>query len=311
MALTIFNKYLRYTKQQKIPSTGAPSSAAVAPVSASNGVHQAESGRVSQSVSTPPFSRSETPFGISEQEQNGNFQQNQEHAQAAIQNVVGLMKSLQSKQGGSQSGKLSNTPAGQTAKTRYSENELAEGLSSLQADSANRSEDSQESTSLISRVQDQLKSANGTEKGIDEDQQVAIDVVDRFFLSMRNNPRLSPEAKGHLLKLEVPVLKVLLKDENFFDDHNSSVRAVMNRIAQLGAKGSRLNPASSKKVALLVHKIVNEFEHDTQVFDYVLSELDMIIDRQNQLYVKNVERVAAAADGVHRVEGAKVAVSRD
>jgi len=267
-------------------------------------------------VSTaPPFSNPDTPFGLKEP----SFQQNQEQAKSALNNVVGLMRSLRgldqpsssAQSSASGGGSDSVAPSDQENESyRYSENELVAGLSELQAASATQDANVDEPISLMSRVKENLQQGGGSEKEIDENQKVAIDVVDRFFFSMRNNPRLSSEAKQHLLKLEVPVLKVLLKDDRFFEDHSSSVRAVMNRIAQLGAKGARLNPASSRKVTGLVHKIVDEFEHDTQVFDHVLSELDQLIERQNQLYVKNVERVAAAADGVHRVEDAKIAVAQ-
>jgi len=266
----------------------------------------------------------DVPFGIQKNENDVSFKQNQENAQVALNNAVGLMRSLRAKGGlasteggsGSPNAGIENAPAGTEGDVytqQYSHDELAEGLSSLQAASiqAVQTRDAhEEPLSLMSRVKDNLIKSDELEKGIEDDHQAAIDVVDRFFFSMRKNPRISTEAKEHLFKLEVPVLKVLLKDENFFEDHSSSVRAVMNRIAQLGAKGSRLNPASNKRVRELVHKIVEEFEQDTGVFDYVLDELNTIIERQNQLYVKNVQRVAAAAEGLHKVEEAKIRVAQ-
>ena len=244
------------------------------------------------------------------------FEANQQNVQHALSNIVGLMRSLRTKESAAEGGIPGQLNQNEQPVERYSESELSSGLSNLQANALEVKEESQTvrekgtTESLLSRVKENLGQTGDIEKDIDDDQKVAIDVVDRFFLSMRNNPRLSQEAKGHLVKLEVPVLKVLLKDERFFEDHSSSVRAVMNRIAQLGAKGSRLNPASKKKITGLVHKIVDEFEQDTQIFDYALGELDQLIERQNQLYVKNVERVAAAADGVYRIEQAKVAVAK-
>lgn len=278
----------------------------------------------SASITAPPFQASPAPTGslpglgesVSDApqmpvaEEAGNFQQNQADVQRAVKNVVGLMRSLREKAAGQSTaaGLASGAPSQSEGHgEKYSEVELVEGLSELQG--ARDSAVLDDRPSLLSRVQENLKQ-QGSDKQFDEQQQVAIDVVDRFFHSMRNNPRISTEAKQHLLRLEVPVLKVLLKDERFFEDHTSSVRAVMNRIAQLGAKGATLNPASRKRVSELVEQIVQEFEQDTSVFDLVLAELDGLIEKQNKLYVKNVERVAAAADGVHKVDEAKVAVAR-
>jgi len=258
----------------------------------------------SQSIvsSLPPFS---SPNGAET-----GFKQNHQDAETAFKNVLGLVRSLRMNQN------AVAAEQGITAPTEvYSESELSQTLSELQTSSVETEQLPEDRSSLMKRVQFSLDASSpqeegGDDKGIHESQQVAIDVVDRFFASMQKNPRLSQEAKQHLLKLEVPVLKVLLKDERFFDDRNSSVHAVMNRIAQLGASGTRMSPSIRKKVDSLVKTVVQEFEHDTEVFDRVLKEMDTLVERQNKLYVKNVERVAAAAEGIHKVEQAKIEVAK-
>jgi EAL domain-containing protein (putative c-di-GMP-specific phosphodiesterase class I) len=247
----------------------------------------------SRAFTLPPFSSS-----IQASSSSNSFSENQQKAQSALSNISNLLRSLRSETPQNASVELQDS---------YTTEEFDQGLFELQTISAASTLD-ESPKSLIERVRDNLLQS-GEEKEIDDIKQAAIDVVDRFFLSMRNNPRISSEAKQYLLKLEVPVLKVLLKDDRFFEDQQSSVRAVMNRIAQLGAKGSKLNPASRDKVSQLVQKIILEFESDTAIFDTVLAELDQIIDRQNNLYVKNVERVAAAAEGSHKVEDANLAVT--
>jgi EAL domain-containing protein (putative c-di-GMP-specific phosphodiesterase class I) len=249
----------------------------------------------SRSYMLPPFSAPTQGSGVAT-----SFSENQQTAQSALSNISNLLRSLRKE---SESSETKQEP-----REAYSTEEFDQGLSALQISGA--SADWEEpSKSLMARVQENLFKS-GAEKEIDNNKKAAIDVVDRFFLSMRKNPRISSEAKQYLLKLEVPVLKVLLKDEHFFEDQQSSVRAVMNRIAQLGAKGSKLNPASKDKVSKLVQKVIEEFEDDTTVFDKVLVELDSLMDRQNNLYVKNVERVAAAAEGTLKVEEANLAVTR-
>lgn len=247
----------------------------------------------SQTFSLPPFS--------APRESKHSFSENQKTAQSALTNISNLLRSLR----GQEIKEISDNQG--VKKEAYTPKEFDEGLAVLQATS--RDIDWNEAPKrLIDRVQDHLPET-GQEKAIDDEKQAAIDVVDRFFLSMRSNPRINSEAKQYLLQLEVPVLKVLVKDEQFFEDQQSSVRAVMNRIAQLGAKGSTLSAANREKVSGLVAKIVEEFESDTAIFDHVLIELDQLLERQNSLYVKNVERVAAAAEGTHRVEEAGLAVT--
>lgn len=161
---------------------------------------------------------------------------------------------------------------------------------------------------LRERVIEQVKTSGN--HGLNEEQQATLDVVDRFFSSVVESPKLSDRTRRQMRQLEVPVLKVVLRDPAFFDDIESPVRGVMNRLAQLGARGSRTNPAVQRRVDDLVGRIASEFEQDTRVFDGAMGELDTLIDRQNLIYRRNVERVTAAAEGAQKVSESKAAVSR-
>lgn len=144
---------------------------------------------------------------------------------------------------------------------------------------------------------------------LDEEQQGTLDVVDRFFRSVVESPKLSDYAQKRMRQLEVPVLKVVMRDPAFFDDQDSPVRGVMNRLAQLGVKGGRINPVVQRRVDELVHRITTDFEQDTGVFEQTVQELDTLIDRQNLVYRRNVERVTAAAEGAQKVTESKKAVT--
>ncbi|MGO1500207.1 MAG: DUF1631 family protein [Marinobacter sp.] len=153
------------------------------------------------------------------------------------------------------------------------------------------------------------KVREGSSKKLDEKQQDTLDVVDRFFHSVTESPKLSDYAQERMRQLEVPVLKVVMRDPAFFDDKNSPVQGVMNRLAQLGVKGGRLNPVVQRRIDELIQRIVAEFEQDTGVFEQTVQALDDLIDRQNLVYRRNVERVTAAAEGAQKVAESKTAVA--
>lgn len=146
-------------------------------------------------------------------------------------------------------------------------------------------------------------------KKLDEEQQGTLDVVDQFFHSITESPKLGKYAQERMRQLEVPVLKVVMRDPEFFDDKDSPVRGVMNRLAQLGIKGGRLNPVVQRHIDELIQRIIAEFEQDTGVFEQAVQELDGLIDRQNLVYRRNVERVTAAAEGAQKVAESKAAVA--
>ncbi|SFL85577.1 DUF1631 family protein [Marinobacter zhejiangensis] len=161
--------------------------------------------------------------------------------------------------------------------------------------------------SLRERVIGHVRESGDTR--LDNDQQEVLDVVDRFFGSVVESPRLSQSAQQQLRQLEVPVLKVVMRDPSFFEDTSSPVRGVIDRLAQLSVKGGRVNPVTQRRVSELVQRIVNEFEQDTGIFEQAVQELDGLIERQNLVYRRNVERVTAAAEGGQKVADSKTAVA--
>ncbi|SDW02700.1 DUF1631 family protein [Marinobacter mobilis] len=162
--------------------------------------------------------------------------------------------------------------------------------------------------SLRERVIGHVRDSGDTR--LDHEQQEVLDVVDRFFGSVVESPRLSQSAQQHLRQLEVPVLKVVMRDPSFFEDAGSPVRGVIDRLAQLSVKGGRINPVTQRRVSDLVQRIVNEFEQDTGIFEHAVQELDGLIERQNLVYRRNVERVTAAAEGGQKVADSKTAVAQ-
>ena len=253
----------------------------------------------SRQFTLPPFSKEDDRLNQNGSTVSGqsSISQNHANAQRALTNISQLLKRLRPE--------MLSDPQ-EADKPAYTADEFDRGLAVLQADNRDSINIDSE-PSLMERVRERLKQT--ADKALNVQHKTAIDVVDRFFLSMRDNPRISDEAKQFLLRLDVPILKVLLSDEDFFENRQSSVRAVINRIAQLGAKGLKLHPASKARIDKLVNQIVTQFDKDTAVFDQALEELDKLLDRQNHIYVKNVERVAAAAEGASKVEDASVAVT--
>jgi len=183
--------------------------------------------------------------------------------------------------------------------------ELQKQLQELQVQAATVSE---EQPSLRERVVERVKESG--EHALGEEQQSTLDVVDRFFNSVVESPKLSEYAQSRMRQLEVPVLKVVMRDPEFFDDQESPVRGVMNRLAQLGVKGGRINPVVQRRIDELIQRIATDFEQDTGVFESAVQELDSLIDRQNLVYRRNVERVTAAAEGAQKVSESKKAVAR-
>lgn len=227
-----------------------------------------------------------------------NYAQAAQSAFATVKNLLGTLAANRATQGDAE-------PAPFPVNAQpMSSGELQRELQQLQTEPV-------ETTSNVIPLRERVvgKVRDSGVKKLDEEQQGTLDVVDQFFHSITESPKLSEYAQERMRQLEVPVLKVVMRDPAFFDDKGSPVRGVMNRLAQLGVKGGRLNPVVQRRIDELIQRIATEFEQDTGVFEQTVQELDGLIDRQNLVYRRNVERVTAAAEGAQKVADSKTAVA--
>lgn len=232
----------------------------------------------------------------------GEFSGYSKHAQTAFATVRNLLSSL----------KLSRSEREESASESFepdarplSSSELNQELQELQIQAADLNEpDVPLKERVVAKVKGSVENAR-----LNEDSEDALDVVDRFFRSVTESPKLSRYAQDKMRQLQVPVLKVVMRDPGFFEDQSSPVRNVMNRLAQIGVKGARPNPMVQRKVDELVQRIATDFDQDTVIFDEAVEELDTLIERQNLAYRRNVERVTAAAQGSQKVAESKAAVA--
>lgn len=237
------------------------------------------------------------------------FRAHQRAAQSAYTTINNLFSMLDKSRQANEEGLKKGAETNSANTPKWSHDEVQSGLKEMQT-APQPKESGTEVPPLIRRLKEKLESRTGSKKALSKEQEGAVDVVDRFFVSMKTSQKLTEITKSQLAKLEVPVLKVFMRNREFFEDIDSPVRAVINRVAQLGIKGGRPNPANQKKIDGIINRISSEFEQDTGVFDEVLGELDEMVDRQNLLYRRNVERVTAAAEGSQKVVQAKKAVAR-
>lgn len=225
----------------------------------------------------------------------------------AAQYLFGLLKSGQNWQGMVR--QRSQFPA-ETEAPAYSNQEVLENLREVQTIPLTFSAETGviDRTTLRDRMHQLLTQREETLKALSGTQDQALEVVDRFFASVLKNPKITDTAKTQIKGLELPVLKLVMRDPAFFRNADAIPRQVINRIAQLGMKSGRTPKAFTDRINQHVARIQAEYDNDPSVFEDVLGDLDSMLERQNLLYRRNVERVAAAAEGQQKIALAKDAV---
>ena len=233
----------------------------------------------------------------------GNFHDQQGMAKDAfetVQNLLKLQNQLVATKKSNSNPESLEEPV--TPKANYASDFILSNLTKLQTIAPDELSDIDSSASLNERLSTFL---GDDDKQFSEEDTTTIDVTDNFFQAMLANQALTKVMKPSIKQLEIPLLKILLKDDSFFENDEHPARLVLNSLAKLGSKGGHLNKANEKNVAHIIERIKKEFDQDTHVFDEVLPALEQLVNKQEHIAQRNAERVIESCEGLQTLDKAK------
>lgn len=103
-----------------------------------------------------------------------------------------------------------------------------------------------------------------------------IDLVGMLFDHIMKDVRPNSPAAALLAKLQVPLLRVALRDKGFFTRQQHPARQMLNAIAESGAYWVGEDEAERgtvEKMRMLVDRVVTEFNGDPTLFEALLNDL--------------------------------------
>ena len=126
---------------------------------------------------------------------------------------------------------------------------------------------------------------------------MVIDVVGALFDQVLSDPKVAPAMARQIARLQLPVLRVALKDVGFFSSRKHPVRRFVNRIASLAAAYEDFDDGPGReflaKVRTLVQQIVEGDFDQMELYESKLGELETLI--ASQTAKDNPEHAQAAA----------------
>ncbi|MFZ5520981.1 MAG: DUF1631 family protein [Pseudomonadota bacterium] len=113
---------------------------------------------------------------------------------------------------------------------------------------------------------------------------MVIDIVAALFDQVLSDPKVPPQMARQIARLQLPVLRVALKDMGFFSSRKHPVRKLVNRIASLAASFDDFEDGAGKetlaRVSALVQDIVEGEFDQMALYEEKLSELEAFIREQ-------------------------------
>jgi len=128
-----------------------------------------------------------------------------------------------------------------------------------------------------------------------------INIVDMMFDFILDDNNLPTIAKALLARLQIPMIKIALVDNEFFGSKQHPAKKLLNQMAKstlgLGNDVTAENSIRIEKIESLVNRICTDFINDPDIFKQLLDEFEQFIqvdeEREKQTQEKSQQRIHA------------------
>lgn len=139
-----------------------------------------------------------------------------------------------------------------------------------------------------------------------------LDLVGMLFDHVLADSKASSTTHSLLTKLQVPILKVAIKDKSFFSKRNHPARQLLNSIAENGtfwADGDDVDQSLVERMQLVVDRITADFDSDVGVFETMVGDLGRHVATIQRKAEVSEKRYVEAAKGRERLEVARASAA--
>ncbi|MCK7542869.1 DUF1631 domain-containing protein [Marinobacter bryozoorum] len=139
---------------------------------------------------------------------------------------------------------------------------------------------------LIEHILQGRETDDGKQPALQEMDEDLINLVSMLFDFILDDYNLSAPIQVLISRLQIPILKVVIKDKSFFSRANHPARKLLNSLARAGIGWSNADEKSRDKLYDRIHDIVarilDEFDGDISLFEVLGEEFDQFLTRENR-----------------------------
>ncbi len=130
------------------------------------------------------------------------------------------------------------------------------------------------------------KTKDGKKPALNEMDEDLINLVSMLFEFILDDYNLSAPVQVLISRLQIPILKVVIKDKTFFSKATHPARRLLNSLARAGIGWSDSDEKTRDKLYDQIHgtvlRILNEFDGDIALFEALNDEFEKFIARENR-----------------------------
>jgi hypothetical protein len=141
---------------------------------------------------------------------------------------------------------------------------------------------------------------------IDED---TINVIDLLFEFILEDKVIPAPIRAMIARLQIPMLKVAIRDKKFFSTKNHPARRLLNNLAKISTGWNQQNSTQQDliqtKIEEVITTILAESDTDVSLFEELNLQLKQFIEQQGQNSTVAEQRVVKANEGQEKLIAAE------
>jgi hypothetical protein len=139
---------------------------------------------------------------------------------------------------------------------------------------------------VIEKLVTDAQSPQGKKPALNEMDEDLINLVSMLFEYILDDYNLSPPIQVLISRLQIPILKVVIKDRSFFSKAGHPARKLLNSLARAGIGWSDSDEKTRDRLYDRIHsialRILNEFDGDIALFEQLGEEFDRFQTKENR-----------------------------
>jgi hypothetical protein len=126
-------------------------------------------------------------------------------------------------------------------------------------------------------------SGGAVTKRINQLAEKTIDFIELIFDAIIDDEQISDAIKALLLRLQIPIIKASMTDQEFFIYDNHPARILLDKIAEVGLGISNHTDDIYMYLDKLINNILGEYDLNTEVFQRALDDLNAFVTEQENI----------------------------
>ncbi|WP_404368788.1 DUF1631 domain-containing protein [Marinobacter sp.] len=167
---------------------------------------------------------------------------------------------------------------------------------------------------IVEHLLRETKTGDGKKPALAEVDEDVINLVSMLFEFILNDYNLSAPIQVLISRLQIPILKVVIRDRSFFSKSSHPARKLLNTLARAGIGWSESDEKARDKlyeqVHTIVQRILEEFDGDIVLFEQLGEEFDQFLAKENRKASLVEQRTREAERGRIKSHKAQETVDR-